>query len=97
MKNIRSVYNEKYSEIADADYSPYDPYRYIDADGPISWDDKRPGAYVLIAQITKDETLMKIAYDYCDTILEQPKTAGGCQTARDRADAQHDGPRTTDV
>jgi hypothetical protein len=70
-------YNEKYSIIADADYSIYDPYRYTGCTGPISWDDKRPGAYVLIAKLTKDEKRMKIAEEYCDSILTQPKTPGG--------------------
>jgi len=70
-------YNEKYSVIADADYSPYDPFRYIDCEGPISWDDKRPGAYVLIAKLTKDPKRMKTAEDYCDAILTKPKTPGG--------------------
>ena len=46
-------YNEKYNAIADAEYSPYDPYRYTDCEGLISWDDKRPEAYVLIAKLTK--------------------------------------------
>ena len=70
-------YNEKYSAIADAEYSPYDPYRYTDCEGPISWDDKRPGAYVLIAKLTNDEKRLKIVEDYCDLILTQPRTPGG--------------------
>ena len=70
-------YNEKYSVIADADYSPYDPFRYTGCEGPISWDDKRPGAYVLIAMLTKDPKRMKVAEDYCDAILTKPKTPGG--------------------
>ena len=70
-------YLEKYKDINDRDWSPYDPYAFAYCKGPISWDDKRPGAYVLIAEITKDEALMKIAYEYCDAILEQTKTAGG--------------------
>ena len=71
------IYNEKYSAIADAEYSIYDPYRYTGCTGPISWDDKRPGAYVLIAKLTKDEGRLKIAEEYCDTILTQPRTPGG--------------------
>ena len=70
-------YIQKYNVIADAEYSPYDPFRYVDCEGPISWDDKRPGAYVLIAKLTKDEKRLKIAETYCDTILTQPKTPGG--------------------
>ena len=70
-------YLEKYMDIYNRDWSPYDPYGFLYCHGPISWDDKRPGAYVLIAQITKDEKFMKTAYEYCDTILEQPKTPGG--------------------
>ena len=70
-------YNEKYSVIADAEYSEYDPFRYTGCTGPISWDDKRPGAYVLIAKLTKDENRLKIAEEYCDEILTQPKTPGG--------------------
>ena len=70
-------YNEKYSVIADAEYSPYDPFRYTGCEGPKSWDDKRPGAYVLIAKLTQDENRMKIAEEYCDLILTQPRTPGG--------------------
>ena len=64
-------------DIINRDWSPYDHYGFLYCHRPISWDDKRPGAYVLIAQITKDEQLMKIAYEYCDTILKQLKTPGG--------------------
>ena len=70
-------YLEKYNDIFNRDWSPYDPYAFAYCHGPISWDDKRPAAYVLIAQITKDEVFMKKAYEYCDEILEKPKTAGG--------------------
>ena len=58
-------------------YSDYDAGKYTGCTGPISWDDKRPGAYVLIAMVTKDEKRMKAAYDYCDAIISQPKTPGG--------------------
>ena len=70
-------YIEKYNIIADAEYSENDPFKYIDAEGPISWDDKRPGAYVLIAKLTKDEKRLKIAEKYCDIVLTQPRTPGG--------------------
>ena len=71
------VYLDKFNDIYNRDWSPYDPYGFLYCNGPISWDDKRPGAYVLIAQLTKDETFMKNAYEYCDKILEKPRTAGG--------------------
>ena len=71
------VYLDKFNDIYNRDWSPYDPYGFLYCSGPISWDDKRPGAYVLIAQLTKDETFMKNAYEYCDKILEKPRTAGG--------------------
>ena len=45
--------------------------------GPISWDDKRPGAYVMMALVTGEEKRMKEAYDYCDAIISQKKTPGG--------------------
>ncbi len=70
-------YKKKYEAIADAEYSHYDPKRYIECEGPISWDDKRPGAYVLMAILTKEEKRMNEAITYCDTILTQPKTPGG--------------------
>ena len=41
--------------------------------GPISWDDKRPGAYVMMALVTGEEKRMKEAYDYCDAIISQKK------------------------
>jgi len=70
-------YLEKYNDIFDRDWSPYDPYAFAYCTGPISWDDKRPGAFVLIAQVTKDETFMKKAYEYCDTLLNEKRTPGG--------------------
>ena len=51
--------------------------QYTGCTGPISWDDKRPGAYILIAMATKEEKRMKVAYDYCDAIIKGPKTKGG--------------------
>ena len=44
---------------------------------PISWDDKRPDAYILAPIVTKDEGRMKEAYNYCDIIISQSKTPGG--------------------
>ena len=70
-------YMEKFKEIADAEYAAHDLKKYEGADGPISWDDKRPGCYVLAAMLTKDEKRMKTASEYCDLILSQPKTPGG--------------------
>ena len=70
-------YNEKYSAIADKEYGEWDRNKYTGCTGPISWDDKRPGAYILIAMVTKEEKRMKVAYDYCDAILKGPKTKGG--------------------
>ena len=71
------IYNEKYKEIADAEYLPHDMKKFTGCTGPISWDDKRPGAYILSAIVTKDESRMKVAYEYCDTIISQPTTPGG--------------------
>ena len=70
-------YLEKYNVIADAEYGVYDPRKFTECRGPISWDDKRSGAYILIAQLTKEEKRVKECYDYCDTILSQPRTKGG--------------------
>jgi hypothetical protein len=71
------IYNEKYKEIADAEYLPHDMKKFTGCTGPISWDDKRPGAYILSAIVTKEESRMKDAYEYCDTIISQPTTPGG--------------------
>jgi len=70
-------YYEKFKVIADANYGDQDPKKYSGSTGPISWDDKRPGAYVLTALVTKEESRMREAYSYCDSIISQPKTAGG--------------------
>ena len=70
-------YYEKFKTIADASYGDQDPKKYSGSTGPISWDDKRPGAYILTALVTKEEGRMKEAYSYCDSIISQPKTAGG--------------------
>ena len=70
-------YYEKFKTIADASYGDQDPKKYSGSTGPISWDDKRPGAYVLTALVTKEESRMREAYSYCDSIISQHKTAGG--------------------
>ena len=70
-------YHDKFKEIADAEYLPHDMRKYTGCTGPISWDDKRPGAYILSAIVTKDEGRIKNAYNYCDNIISQPKTPGG--------------------
>ena len=70
-------YYEKYKKIADAKYDSWDPKKFSGATGPISWDDKRPGCYILAAIITKEESRLKEAYDYCDEVLKQPTTPGG--------------------
>ena len=71
------VYHEKFKEIADAKYESWDTKKYPGCTGPISWDDKRPGCYVLIAEITKEESRMKTAEEYCDAILKTSRTKGG--------------------
>ena len=70
-------YREMFDKIAEAEYGEQDPKKYYGTTGPISWDDKRPGVYILIAMITKEERHMQNAYKYCDNILKQPKTPGG--------------------
>ena len=70
-------YYEKFKAIADAEYGEQDPKKYPGSTGPISWDDKRPGAYILAALVTKEERRIREAYRYCDDIITQPKTAGG--------------------
>ena len=70
-------YHEKFKVIADAEYGEQDSKKYPGSTGPISWDDKRPGAYILAAQVTKEENRMKEAYRYCDAIIKQPTTPGG--------------------
>ena len=70
-------YLEKYNIIADAEYAVYDPRKFTECREPISWDDKRAGAYILIAQLTKEEKRIKECYDYSDEIISQPKTPGG--------------------
>ena len=71
------VYHEKFKKIADAQYESWDTKKYPGCTGPITWDDKRPGCYVLIAEITKEESRMKTAEEYCDAILKTSKTKGG--------------------
>mgnify|MGYP004444709445 CR=1 FL=1 len=70
-------YFEKFKAIADASYGEQDPKKYPGSTGPISWDDKRPGCYILSAIVTKDEKRMEDAYKYCDAILKEPRTPGG--------------------
>jgi len=70
-------YLDKYNVIANKKYESYDPKKFSGATGPISWDDKRPGCYILIAMVTGDEKRIQEAYSYCDAVLKQPKTPGG--------------------
>ncbi|OUM66324.1 family 9 glycoside hydrolase [Piromyces sp. E2] len=72
-----STYLDKYNVIANKKYESYDPKKFSGATGPISWDDKRPGCYILIAMVTGDEKRINEAYSYCDAVIKQPKTKGG--------------------
>nr|AAM81967.1 cellulase Cel9A precursor [Piromyces sp. E2] len=72
-----SKYMDKFSKIADASYGEQDTKAYGTCTGPISWDDKRPGAYILAAIVTGDEKRKQQAYWYCDNVLTQPRTPGG--------------------
>jgi len=71
------TYHDKFKAIADKSYEEWDPKKYPGCTGPITWDDKRPGCYVLIAEITKDESRMRTAENYCDAIVSTSKTKGG--------------------
>ena len=62
-------YYDKFKEIADTQYGEQDPKKYSGSTGPISWDDKRPGVYILAALETKEDDRMKEAYPYCDAII----------------------------
>ena len=64
-------YLEKFEELISSDGA------YSSCNRPISWDEKYPGAYILAAQILKDEKYLNQAYKYCDQILECKKTPGG--------------------
>jgi len=70
-------YLDKYNVIASKKYESYDPKKFLGSTGPISWDDKRPGCYILMAMVTEDEKRINDAYSYCDAVIKQPKTAGG--------------------
>ena len=71
------IYREKFDAIAEAEYDEQDTKKYNRSTEPISWDDKRPGAYILIAEITKEKKHMEQAYKYCDAILKNKRTPGG--------------------
>ena len=70
-------YLTKFETIADAEYVPHDMKKYPGFTGPISWDDKRPGCYILSSIITKNENRLQAAYEYCDAIIAGSRTAGG--------------------
>ena len=70
-------YREMFDKIAEAEYGEQDTKKYYGNTGPLSWDDKRPGCYALMAITTKEEKHIENGYKYCDTILKQPRTAGG--------------------
>jgi hypothetical protein len=71
------AYHEKFKKIADASYESWDTKKYPGCTGPITWDDKRPGCYALIAELTGDEARLKTATEYCDAILKTSRTKGG--------------------
>ena len=73
----KEKYLNKFKAIADKEYEEQDARKYPGATGPISWDDKRPGAYMLAALVTKEESRMKEGYNYCDAVLKQKRTPGG--------------------
>jgi len=70
-------YLTKFKAIADASYDSRDENAFGNCSGPISWDDKRPGAYILSAIVTGEDKYLNKAISYCDTVLTQPKTRGG--------------------
>jgi len=70
-------YKKKVDEIWDYPFGELDPDKFLGASGPISWDDKRPGCYILIAMLTKDQKRIDEAYSYCDAIIAQKTTPGG--------------------
>ena len=70
-------YYDKYKAIADASYGEQDPKKFPGSTGPISWDDKRPGCYILAAIVTNEENRLQEAYRYCDAIISQSTTPGG--------------------
>ena len=70
-------YYDKIKEIADAQYGEQYPKKYSGSTGPISRDDKDPGAYILAALVTKEDNRMKEAYPYWEAIIKQPTTPGG--------------------
>jgi len=70
-------YLAKYKVIADASYDSRDENAFANCSGPISWDDKRPGGYILGAIVTGEEKYLNKAISYCDAVLTQPKTRGG--------------------
>ena len=51
-------YRDIFDKIAEAEYGEQDPKKYYWTIGPISWDDKRPGVYILIALFTKEKKHM---------------------------------------
>jgi len=70
-------YLNKFKKIADASYGEQDTKAYGICTGPISWDDKRPGGYILGAIVTGEDKYLNKAISYCDAVLTQPKTRGG--------------------
>ena len=70
-------YYEKYKEIADVKYDSWDPKKFSGTEGPISWDDKHPGYYILAAMASIEEKHLNEAYNYCDAVLAQPRIKGG--------------------
>ena len=55
-------YREMFDKIAEAEYGEQDTKRYYGNKGPLSWDDKRPGVYALIAITTKEEKHIENCY-----------------------------------
>jgi len=70
-------YLNKFNAIVEKDKGSQKDEAYQNCKGPISWDEKRPAAYILAAVLTGDEEHMERAYKYCDMVLTQPRTPGG--------------------
>ena len=67
-------YYEKYKTIADVKYYPLDTSKFP-CEGPISWDAKHAGCYILSALVSKKEKRMEEGYNYCDKILNESRIA----------------------
>jgi len=71
------TYKDKVDKIWDTPYGDLDPDKFLGSTGPISWDDKKAAAYVLMAMTTGEDKYVQESTRHSDLMVNYKTTPGG--------------------